>query len=221
MTPSRVSPRAFVERATRIVALPGLEPIRLHLADDAMALWQATRAATGDPDEPIPFWGMAWGGGLAIAHYLREHPEVVTGRRVLDLGSGSGLCAIAAGLAGASSVVAVDVDAYAVVAITLNARLNRQRVDVVADDVLDGAPPDADVVLAGDCWYEEPLASRASAWLRGAGRAGVDVLLGDPGRRYLPLGGLRELAVYDVRTTADLEDLGRTRAWVRTIDPAS
>ena len=211
-----VSPRAVVQRATRLVPVPGVEWIRLHLAADAMALWQATRTASGDADEPIPFWGVAWGGGLAIARYLHDHPGVATGRSVLDLGSGSGLCAIAACQAGARIVTAVDIDALAIAAIELNARANRQRVETLAADLLDGEPPDVDLVLAGDCWYEEPLAGRATAWLRRAWDGGSDVLVGDPGRRYLRRKGLRELAVYEVRSTADLEDLGRTRAWVRT-----
>jgi predicted nicotinamide N-methyase len=203
---------------TRIVPVPTAEWIALHLADDAMALWQATREASGDPDEPIPFWGMAWSGGLAIAHYLRDHPEVAAGRRVLDLGSGSGLCAIAAGLAGARSVTAAEIDGNARAAIAVNARANHVRIEVLATDVLAAEPPTVDLVLAGDCWYESPMATRASLWLRGAWERGIDVLMGDPGRHRLDVDGLRELAVYDVRTTSDLEDLGRTRAWVRAFD---
>jgi predicted nicotinamide N-methyase len=211
-----VDPRTLVKRLTSLVPVPGAEWIRLHLANDAMSVWHATREASGDPDEPIPFWGMAWGGGLAIARYLRDHPDIAAGRRVLDLGSGSGLCAIAASLAGARSVTAVEIDRYALAAIALNARANRRRLEILAMDVLAEEPPAVDLVLAGDCWYELPMASRASAWLRAASERGIDVLMGDPGRRHLDIAGLRELAVYDVRTTSDLEDLGRTRAWVRS-----
>ena len=155
------------------MTVPGVEWIRLHLADDAMLLWQAARAASGDPDEPIPFWGVAWGGGLAIARYLHDHPDVAANRRVLDLGSGSGLCAIAARQAGAQAVTAVDIDRYAIAAIELNVRANHLRVGILAMDLLDEEPPDVDLVLAGDCWYEEPTAARATAWLRRAWIAGV------------------------------------------------
>ena len=209
-----VSPRALVQRSTRLRPVPGAEWIRLHLADDAIALWQATREARGDPDEPIPFWGMAWGGGLAIARHLRDHPEVAKGRRVLDLGSGSGLCAIAAGLAGAAVVTAADIDPFAIAAVELNARANRRRIVVLHADPIVDEPPDVDLILAGDCWYEEAAAKRTTAWLRRAWDRGVDVLLGDPGRRHLRTAGLVEVASYDVRTTSHLEDLGRTRAWV-------
>jgi len=194
--------------------VPGLEEVRLHLADDALALWHAVQVETANPDAPIPFWAFAWGGGLAIGRHLREHPSTVAGRRVLDLGSGSGLCAIAALLAGASEVVAVDIDPMAAAAIELNARANARRVAVVLRDILDAPPPDTDVVLAADCWYESALADRVMPWLRRARAAGLDVLVGDPGRRYLPLSELRELATYPVRTTTDLEDLDRHSAAV-------
>jgi predicted nicotinamide N-methyase len=208
------SVRAFVLHHTRLQELPGFDWIRLQLADDALTLWGQVQAETGDPDAPLPYWGFAWGGGLAVASYLRDHPEVVTGRRVLDIASGSGLCAIAAKRSGATEVKAVDIDPYAVAAITLNARANREKIDVVLDDILDDAPPDVDVILAGDCWYEESFAARITEWLQRANDSGIDVLIGDPGRRYLSHDTLQELATYDVRSTTDLEDLARTSASV-------
>jgi predicted nicotinamide N-methyase len=187
--------------------VPGLEQIRLHLADEVLPLWHAVQVESDDPDAALPYWAFAWGGGLAIAHYLREHPEMVAGRRVFDLASGSGLCAIAAMNAGAASVTASDIDPFAIAAIGLNARANRHRVAVVERDVLDEPPPDADVVLAGDCWYEARLAERVLPWLHRVRGRGIDVLVGDPGRRYLPTQALEELAAYEVRTTTELEDL--------------
>jgi predicted nicotinamide N-methyase len=181
--------------------------MRLHLADEVLPLWRAVQVETGDPDAALPYWAFAWGGGLALAHYLREHPEVVAGRRVFDIASGSGLCAIAAAQAGAAAVTAADIDPFAVAAIKLNARANARRVAVVARDVLDEASPDVDVVLAGDCWYEAGLAARVTPWLHRVRADGIDVLAGDPGRRYLPIDALEELASYDVRTTTELEDL--------------
>jgi predicted nicotinamide N-methyase len=203
------SPRAFVLRHARLRPVPGIEGIRLHLADDALQVWHAAQVETGDPDAPIPYWAFAWAGGLAICRYLGEHPAAVAGRRVLDLASGSGLCAIAALEAGASSATAVDIDAHAAAAIGLNARANGRRVTVLRRDILDEDPPDVDVILAGDCWYEAALAGRVTSWLRRARDAGLDVLVGDPGRAYLPTKELVELAVYDVRTTTELDDLDR------------
>ena len=211
------SPRSFILRHTRLRPVPGLEGIRLHLADEALPLWRAVQVETRDPDAALPYWAFAWGGGLALAHYLRDHPDAVAGRRVFDLASGSGLCAIAALQAGASNVAAADIDAFSAAAIGLNARANRIRLTVVRRDVLDEEPPDADIILAGDCWYDANLAGRVLPWLQRARARGVDVLVGDPGRQYLPIGDLVRLASYDVRTTTELEDLERKQAWVYTL----
>ncbi len=201
------SARAFVLRQTRLRPVPGLNGIRLHLADEVFPLWRAVQLETGDPDAALPYWAFAWGGGLAIARYLEEHPEAVVGRRVFDLGSGSGLCAVAALRAGASAATGADIDAFAAAAIDLNVRANGGRVTVVRRDVLDEDPPEADVILAGDCWYDARLAERVLPWLERARDRGIDVLVGDPGRRYRPTDALVERAVYEVRTTTELEDL--------------
>ena len=165
------SPRAFILHHTALRPVPGLETIRLHLADDAFTLWHAVQIETGDPEAALPYWAFAWGGGLAIGRYLREHPEAVRGRRVFDLATGSGLCAIAAMQAGAPAVTAADIDPFAVAAVALNARANRQRLTVIGRDVLDDPPPDVDVILAGDCWYEARLAERVLPWLLQGPRA--------------------------------------------------
>ena len=211
---SPTSARAFVARHTRLAPVPGIEGVRLHLADEVLPLWQAVQAETSDADAPLPYWAFAWAGGLAIARYLQDHPEVVAGRRVFDLASGSGLCAIAAMRAGAASATGTDVDRFAPAAIALNARANGCRVSVVHRDVLDDEPPDADVILAGDTWYEASLAARVRPWLRRAGERGLAVLVGDPRRRYLPQDDLVEVAAYDVRTTTELEDLALKRGFV-------
>jgi predicted nicotinamide N-methyase len=214
------SARAFVLHHTRLRPVPGLESIRLHLADEALPLWHAVQLATDDADAALPYWAFAWGGGLAIAHYLTDHPEIVAGRRVLDVASGSGLCAIAAAGAGAAAVTAVDIDPFAAAAIALNARANGHRIAALQRDILDDDPPDVDVVLAGDVCYEAGFAARVMPWLRRARAAGVEVILGDPGRRYLPADDLIELAEYEVRTTTELEDLERKRGWVYALGPA-
>ena len=218
--PMTSSGRSFVLRHTALRPVPGLEEIRLHLADEALPLWHAVQVETGDPDAALPYWAFAWGGGLAIGRYLRDHPEAVAGRRVFDLASGSGLCAIAAIRAGAAEATGVDIDAFAAAAIRLNASANGCRVAVVRRDILDEDPPDVDIVLAGDCWYEAGLAERVLPWLRRVRDRGIDVLIGDPGRRYLPAGELIERAAYDVRTTTELEDMARKRAWVYALPPA-
>jgi predicted nicotinamide N-methyase len=213
------SRRAFILRHTRIQHVPGLEEIRLHLADEILPLWHAVQVETDDTDAPLPYWAFAWAGGLAIGRYLRDHPEAVAGQRVFDMASGSGLCAIAAARAGASSVTGADIDVFGATAIGLNARANRSRVTVVARDVLEDDPPDVDVILAGDVWYEASLAARVMPWLRRAQARRIKVIVGDPGRRYLPTGDLVLLAEYGVRTTTELEDLDVKRARVFTLRP--
>jgi predicted nicotinamide N-methyase len=206
------SPRAFVLRHTRLRPVPGLEHVRLHLADEVLPLWRAVQVETDDPDAALPYWAFAWAGGLAIARHLADRPDTIAGRRVFDLGSG--LCALAALRAGASAATAADIDSFAIAAIGLNARANGRRVTVVGRDVLEDGPPSADIILAGDCWYDARLAARVMPWLRRARARGIDVLVGDPGRRYLPTDELIELATYDVRTTTELEDLEQKQARV-------
>jgi len=172
-------------------------------------VWSAIEEAVGTDGEPIPFWAFAWAGGLALSRWLQEHPAEVAGRTVLDVGTGSGLVAIVAAQAGAERVSAVDIDPFAEAAVGLNARANRVRLAYSTRDLLDDPPPAVDVLLAADTWYEGPVAERFMPWLRASAAAGVRVLIGDPGRKYLPDpvdAGLVELARYDVRTTTTLED---------------
>ncbi len=215
------SARSFVLRHTRLRPVPGLPAVRLHLAEEVLPLWRALQLETGDPDSALPYWAFAWAGGLAIGQHLRLHPEIVAGRRVFDLASGSGLCAIAAIQAGAAAVTATDVDPFAAAAIALNARANGSRITVIRNDVLDDDPPDVEVILAGDCWYEGRLAERVLPWLQQAAAHGIEIVVGDPGRRYLPTGELVELATYEVQTTTELEDLDQKLGRVYALRPGS
>lgn len=198
--------RAFVRRHTSLRPVPGVPGVRLQLADDVMLVMGLAGEELGQPDPPLPFWAFAWAGGLAVVHYLLDHPDAVAGRDVLDLASGSGLCGIVAARLGAATVDAADVDPFAAAVIEINARANRVRIGVTGRDLLDAPPPRCDVILAGDVCYEEPMAGRMLAWLRRASDGGTTVLLGDPGRRYLPAHGLERLATYRVATSRELED---------------
>jgi predicted nicotinamide N-methyase len=209
--------RGLVSRHTRLQAVDGVTEVRLHLADEAEGVWRATEAALGVSGTPIPFWAFAWSGGLAIARFLHEHPDEVAGRQVVDFATGSGMCAIVAMREGAATAVGIDIDPFAEAAVALNARANRVRVGFIGRDLLDEAPPEADVLLAGDTWYEGLLADRVLPWLRLAAASGTRVLVGDPGRRYLPATDLVQLAAYDVRTTTQLEDRAVVRARVFTL----
>jgi len=198
-------PSAFV-RAETILAAPPLVPeIRLHLASEVVPLWQATEETLTRSGLPPPYWAFAWPGGQAIARYVLDHPASFIGARVLDFAAGSGLAAIAAAKAGAASVIAAEIDQFALAAITLNATLNGVMVETISEDIV-RRPSAWDVVLAGDVCYERPMAERVAQWFAALAAAGTEVLMADPGRAYLPRQGLVELARYDVPTSLDLED---------------
>jgi predicted nicotinamide N-methyase len=214
-TPSPADLRAFVRRHTRLAPVPDIPGLRLHVADDVARVGRAVTAELGLPDADLPYWAFAWAGGLAVARYLVEHPTEVAGLRVVDVGSGSGLCAIAAVRAGAGAVRAFDIDPLAEAAIAVNARANDVRVGFGRRDPLDESPPPCDVILAGDVCYQETMAARMLAWLRLAADGGTRILLGDPGRPYLPV-DLERLATYRVRTSLELEDAEVKEAAVYT-----
>ncbi|HTZ35644.1 MAG TPA: 50S ribosomal protein L11 methyltransferase [Stellaceae bacterium] len=198
---------AFVRANTAVAAPPLVPEIRLHLASEITPLWQATEETLAQRQMPPPFWAFAWAGGQALARCLLDRPDLVAGRDALDFGAGSGLVAIAAAKAGADCVEAAETDPFAVAAIALNAALNGVTIGVVAADLLAGrAPPRRAVVLAGDVCYERPMAARTIALLRRCAAQGSLVLLGDPGRAYLPRDGLVEVARYCVPVTRELED---------------
>lgn len=217
-TPSPSGLRAFVRRHTRLQAVPDLPGVQLHLADDVTRLWRQTAAFLELADPPLPFWAFTWSGGLAITRFLLDHTEDVAGRRVVDVGSGSGLCAIVAARCGAASVGAIDVDPFAAAAIELNGRANGVRIGFSGRDPLDEPPPACDVLLAGDVSYEERMAARVAAWLRTAADTGTRVLMGDPGRAYLPT-DVEWVATYRVRTSREVEEAESKEASVFTFRP--
>jgi len=197
---------AFVRCNTAITAPPLVPEIRLHLATEITPIWQATEDALARSGLPPPFWAFAWAGGQALARYLIDHSAEVTGRSVLDFGAGSGLVAIAAAKAGATAVLAAEIDPFAAAAIAANAALNDVDITVQREDLLDTVDACWEVVTAGDVCYERPMADRVMGWLRGMAARGSLVLLGDPGRAYVPSQGLLERSRYLVSTSRELED---------------
>ena len=191
-------PPDFLRAHTRPAWPTLVGEVQLYVADDVVGLWEAMETEGGGAGEDPPFWAAAWPGGQALARYVLDHPQSVAGRRVLDLGAGSGLVAVAALLAGARAVVASDIDPYSHTAVQLNAELNGVSGIEVVGDVLDGDPPDVDVVLAGDVCYDREMTGRVLPFLDTARAAGADVYIGDPGRAYLPSARLARMAGYDV-----------------------
>ena len=201
-----MDPAIFVRRNTAVERPPLVPEIRLHLASEVTPIWQATEDSLARGAVPPPFWAFAWAGGQALARYLLDRPEIAAGRSMLDFGSGSGLVAIAAAKAGARTVLAAEIDPFAAAAITANAALNDVVVAVTTADLIDAADPNCDIVTAGDVCYERETAERVVPWLRALAGKGCLVLLADPGRAYLPAGGLAERARYLVPTSREIED---------------
>jgi predicted nicotinamide N-methyase len=211
---------AFILENTRPQRPPHTPELVLQLADEVTPLWRLTEEALAEIGLPPPFWAFAWAGGQAVARYVLDNPDVVAGKRVIDFAAGSGIVAIAAMKAGASGALAADIDGFCASAVALNARANGVEMAFTDQDLLDGPPPDdADVILAGDICYEQPLAGRVLAWLGAARDAGKTVLIGDPMRTYFPREGLIKLAEYQVPTTRELEDYEIKRTSVWTLPP--
>jgi predicted nicotinamide N-methyase len=196
----------FVRAHTVLAPVPLVPEIVMHTAAAAIPLWEQTEAARGETGGAPPFWAFPWPGGQALARYLFDHPATVAGRTVLDLAAGGGLVAIAAARCGAAAVTAIEIDPYADAAIALNAAANQVTVARILADALERSDLSAQVVLCGDVFYSREMSDRFLTFLRRAAGAGSEVLVGDPGRAYLPRDLLIPVARYDVPVNRDLED---------------
>ena len=236
---------AFIRENTSILSPPLVPEVKLHLAHEAVPIWQKTEEELGEIGLPPPFWAFAWAGGQALARYILDNPEIVYGKRVIDIASGSGLVAIAALKAGAASVLAADIDMFAVASIELNMELNfptlschsraggnptfpletkldprlredddeGRNIEITSDNLLLSPPPEIDVILVGDLFYEKHVAELCLNWLRQAKT--TQIYIGDPGRSYLPKATLTKIAEYSVPVSRDLEDaeIKQTAVW--------
>lgn len=204
----------FIRENTRVSAPSHVPELQLHLADDAVALWEMTEEELGRIGLPPPFWAFAWAGGQALARRLLDHPDIARGKNVMDVASGSGLVAIAAMKAGAASAIAVDIDPFCAPAALLNAELNGVTIATNDQDPI-GKPTHCDLILVGDLFYDRDIATPLLAWLHDLSAAGKTILIGDPGRTYLPKDKLEKLAEYVIPTPRTLEDaeVKRTGVW--------
>lgn len=211
----RVDRPEFIRQNTSLLAPPLVPEVTLHLAHEAVPIWQKTEEELGKIGLPPPFWAFAWAGGQALARYVLDNPGLVAGKNVLDLATGSGLVAIAAKKAGAGHVLAADIDLFACAATRLNAEANGVALEILDDDLLKAKPRAFDVILVGDLFYEKDLATRVQVWLGQAREQSALVLIGDPGRSYLPKSALAHVVDYNVPVTRELEDseIKRTAVW--------
>ncbi len=206
---------SFIRANTKLLTPPLVPEITLHLAEESLPIWRQTEEELGEAGLPPPYWAFAWAGGQALARYILDNRDSVAGKHVTDLGSGSGLTAIAAILAGALTACACDIDAFARAACQLNADANGVKIDVSAEDLLAEAPPKTDIVLIGDLYYERSLAEQVTEFSLAAKASGATVLAGDPQRSYFPESRFERIAEYYVEVTRELEDgeVKRTAVW--------
>ncbi|WP_416571966.1 class I SAM-dependent methyltransferase [Niveispirillum sp. KHB5.9] len=204
--PASADPTIFIQAHTAPAPVPLRPDIMLWQATEITPIWRATADWLEANGVPPPFWAFPWAGGQAVAKLILDDPSWVAGKRVVDFAAGSGLIAIAAMKAGAVRVTALDIDPFAKAATDLNAAMNEVIVEAVTADMIGRPLPDTDILLAGDVCYERPFAEAALVWFRDLARAGVTVLVGDPGRAYLPSQGLEKVATYQVPTSTELED---------------
>ncbi|MBI1260666.1 MAG: methyltransferase [Rhizobiales bacterium] len=206
--------RRFILDNTLLHEPPLVPEMCLHLASEIVPIWQMTEEELAENGLPPPFWAFAWAGGQALSRYILDHDSFVSGKHVLDFGAGSGMVGIAAMKANAASVLSADIDTFAVTACRLNAEVNAVSLDVTSEDII-GQDRGWDVILVGDMCYEGPLSKRIEIWLRSLVARGALVLIGDPGRTYLPRSGMEKLVSYAVMTTRELEDtdVRNTSVW--------
>ena len=210
----RTDPEVFIRDNTGVLCPPHVPEVRLRLASEAHDLWLKTEQELEEIGLPPPFWAFAWAGGQGLARHVLDHPGLVAGKRALDFASGSGLVGIAARLAGASAVLAADIDPWSGTAIRLNAELNGVTLDYTGGDML-GRDEGWDVVLAGDVFYDRAFAEAIVPWFSALAARGATVLVGDPGRAYCPRERMEALATYQVPVTRALEDseVKKTTVW--------
>ncbi|EFO33448.1 C12orf72 protein [Roseibium sp. TrichSKD4] len=206
--------KGFIRAETMVKPVPHVPEIQLHLADEAMSLWQKTEDELGDLGLPPPFWAFAWAGGQALGRYILDHESEFLGKTVIDFACGSGLVGIAAMKAGASHCTAIDIDPFAITATKLNAQLNEVTLEVVQADITDKVPQEVNVLFCGDVFYDQDMAAKVLKFLDRSLAKGTRVLVGDPGRSYLPKNRLEHLATYEVPIVGDLEDLEMKRSSV-------
>lgn len=167
------------------VELPG-GVVRLRRPRSPDAILDELVALDVTDDAHLPFWAELWPSGVMLARAVEAQPP--RGARVLELGCGLGLVAIAAARAG-GDVVATDHSQEAIEATAANAEANGVALRVELMDfarpgpALDGRP--WDLVLAADVVYEplntEPLVALVPELLADGG----ELWLADPGRPQL------------------------------------
>lgn len=217
--PSHAALAELLDRHTDFGPAPLSPEIRVFQARSLVEIWEAAERLAGRTLPP-PFWAYAWPGGAALARVVLDHSDWIAGRRVLDLGTGGGVAALAAARAGAREVAANDLDPWALA----TARLAADRQDLAITPLVADltASPHAidefDVVLCGDLAYERRVAPRIRSLLSRAAARGALVLAADAGRAYFDDTGMRRIAEYTIPVPRDLEGVDERTARVYRVE---
>lgn len=210
---------AFLDVHAPFVPVPLAPEVSAFQARGLVEVWEAAERLAGDVVSP-PFWAFAWPGGAALARTLLDHPDKVAGRRVLDLGTGGGVAALAAARAGAREVVANDLDPWALATARLAAIRQGLSLTLLPGDLTltPAMAEEFDVVLCGDMAYERSVAPRIRAFLERARAAGATVLVADAGRAYFDATGMRLLGAWTLSVPEDLEGVRERTARVYEVE---
>jgi predicted nicotinamide N-methyase len=146
------------------------------------------------------YWSFCWASGQVLASYILNNPKWVKGKRVVDIGSGSGVVALAAARAGAKTVWACDIDEDALQAVQVNAEHNG--VELHCIKTLDDISDEIDVLTAADVLYDRDNHSLLDEWRERSGA----VLLADSRMKTLPSEHFELLETHEARTWPDLNE---------------
>lgn len=187
-------------RSVSRLATPPLTPeLSLHLVTSSSPWWTMTPEDLWQQGIPEPFWAFAWGGGQALARYILDHPDSVRDKDVIDFGAGGGIVSLAAQKTGARTIVATEIDPWALVAF----RMNVPNVEIVEEDWIGRQLSPGTVLLCGDMSYSQELCDSLMQWF--AAQAAGEIIIGDAGRGFIDRSRFETLGAYSVPADYDAD----------------
>lgn len=204
--PRRDELGALLDRYAPLTQTELLPELRVFYGRSLIEVWEAAEKLAG-VNLPAPFWAYPWAAGVALARVILDHPELVAGKRVLDLGAGGGVASLAAAVAGAQPIVANDIDSWALTTVSIAAERQGLQVEPLLADLttIPAAVDNFDLILCSDLAYERRTAPKQRQLLQRARRNNARVLVADAGRTYFTTDGLVEIARFMINVPQDLE----------------
>jgi predicted nicotinamide N-methyase len=197
--------KAFLDRFAPLKPVEGCKGIAAHQADDLFALWEAWELECRS-ECATPFWASVWPAATVLARHIRNNPELVRDKVVLDLGCGGGVVAIAAALAGAKRVIANDIDPVALTVAERNFAANNLTIEICPYNLVESIDlPHLDLILVADLFYHRNAANALVTFLRGVRKKGTQVLIADGNRPFAPVTGINLISQETVPVSMELE----------------